>query len=193
MKLVTIDLEDHQILRKPSEIIPFPLSPEVKKKIQEMDDFFETLYSPFSKPAGLAGPQVGVGKKIIIAQIPPEAKHIRKDVYDELPPTFFINPSYKPLDEGKVLDWEACYSVPNKMGEVERHFAIQYEAYTLDGEKISRIARGFLARILQHEIGHIEGQLYIDLLTSQSRYGDFEEMMKIRKKEFAEQKGAIKE
>lgn len=180
MELVTIDLSHHEILKQRAKEVKFPLEAKTQKFIQEIREFLATL----KNPAGLAAPQVGVSLRIIIIQVPPEVKEIRKDVYDTLPPTVLINPFYTPIaKQSKNKDWEGCFSVPNKMGEVYRYNAIKYEAYTPDGKKITGVAKGFLARLIQHEVGHLNGELYIDLLSSDCRYGSQDEMLKIRKKE----------
>lgn len=184
MQLVTINTPNDNILRQPAHHVIFPLNEQIKKFMYEMEIFFEHLESPYGKPAGLAAPQIGIPLSIVILQIPPEAKQVRKDVFDTLPPTFLINPSYVPLfAEGKTKDWEGCYSVPEHMGEVYRYRAIQYEAYTVDGSRVTGVARGFLARVIQHEVGHLNGELYIDLLSADSRYGSVNDMMEIRKRE----------
>jgi peptide deformylase len=180
MHLVTIEMPDHTVLRKSAQTVSFPINLETRKFIRNFQAFFADLKSPLGKPAGLAAPQVGYPLRIIIIQISPEAKEKRKDVYTTLPPTLLINPSYTPvLAAGQSRDWEGCFSVPNKMGEVYRYNEIHYEAYTLQGEKISAEAKGFLARLLQHEIGHLNGQLYIDHLSAHSRYVSITEALKI--------------
>lgn len=187
MQLVTINIKNHEVLRQPAKEVIFPLDTKTKDFMHQMQEFFANLESPLGKPAGLAAPQVGIPLKIIIIQIPLEAKKIRKDVYDTLPPTFLLNPSYTPIDEeGKNKDWEGCYSVPDQMGEVHRYTMIRYEAYTPAGEKISGLAKGFLARLIQHEVGHLNGELYIDLLADDCRFGSNEEMLKLRKAEMCD-------
>lgn len=185
MKLVTTISANHEILRQRATEVTFPLDAETKEFIQIFQTTFFGLKSPFKNPAGLAAPQVGLSKRIAIIQIPEEAKKIRKYIYDIIPPTILINPTYTPVEaDGKYKDWEACYSVPNQMSEVYRYRTIHYQAYTVDGKKISGTAKGFFARLLQHEIGHLNGQLYIDLLPCEGcRSGAMDEMMEIRKKE----------
>lgn len=184
MELVTTESLHHEVLRKRADEVKFPLDLKTQQFIHEFQEFFTNLKSPIGKPAGLAGPQVGVSQRIIIIQVPEEAKKVRKDVYDILPPTVFINPSYTPVEhDGKNKDWEGCFSVPHKMGEVYRYTTIHYEAFTPEGKKITGTAKGFLARLLQHEVGHLNGQLYIDLICNDCRFGSLDEMMVIRKKE----------
>jgi len=184
MKLVTIEGPHHEVLRQRAAVMTFPLDDESRDFIRRLREFFANLESPLGKPAGLAAPQLGVSKSIVIIQVPPEAKTIRKDVYDIVPPTVLINPSYTPIEsEGKTKDWEGCYSVSDTMGEVFRYTAIRYDAYTPEGKKISRVARGFLARLIQHEVGHLNGELFIDLLCPDCRSGPMDQMMEIRKRE----------
>ncbi len=184
LQLITTDQTSHEVLRNLAKEVTFPLDQKIKKIINDMREFIEALPSPFGKPAGLAAPQVGYPYQIIFFQIPPEAKKIRKDVFDVIPLTVLINPSYSPIrSAGTSKDWEGCYSVNDKMGEVHRYSALEFTGYTLEGEKIVRSAYGFLARVIQHEIDHLNGQLYIDLITDDCRFGGTEEMLPIRKAE----------
>lgn len=185
MHLFTIEQpQQQQILRQIAQPVQFPLDEKTKNFIQQFFTFFLNLKGPTGQPAGLAAPQVGHSWRIIIVQVSPEAKKIRKDVFDILPPTLLINPTYTPLTEkGKNKDWEGCFSVNDKMGEVYRYTEIQYQAFTLEGKKITGIAKGLLARIIQHEVDHLNGQLFVDVHCSDCRLGGVDEMMKIRKKE----------
>lgn len=186
MKLVTTDDQDHSILRRPAQAVEFPLSDKILQLLDEMEAFIHSLESPNGLPAGLAATQVGQPYSIVFINVPEEAKTRRKDVYDVIPLMPLINPRYTPIpSEGRSKDWEACYSVPDKMGEVWRYEVIYFEAMTCDGEKISREARGFLARVLQHEIGHLNGELFTDLITEGCRLGTMEEMMALRLQELA--------
>jgi len=149
-----------------------------------MEQFVLSLENPHGLPAGLAATQIGVPWQIIFINVPEEAKQRRKDVHDVIPLMPLINPSYKPIESnGLTKDWEGCYSVPNKMGEVWRHKSIYYEAITREGELIAREAHGFLARLLQHEIGHLTGEIYTDLIGEDCRFGSMDEMMEIRNRE----------
>lgn len=188
MQLVTLDSSNHAVLRERAKEVQFPLDAKTKSFLEDFQKFFADLKSPFGKPAGLAAPQIGTSLRVFMVQIPEEAKQIRKDVHDVVPPTVFINLTYTPIEsEGKYKDWEGCFSVNDKMGEVYRYNAIQYEAYTVDGKKISGTARGLFARVLQHETDHLNGQLFIDYKNADCRVGSFDEMMKIRKAEMVTQ------
>lgn len=183
-KLVTVNDEDHSVLRTPAKKIDLPFSTEILAFIDEMEAFIHSLASPYGLPAGLAAPQIGKPWQIVFINIPEEAKERRKDVQDVIPLMPLINPRYEPIEsEGDCVDWEACYSVPEMMGEILRPKSIYIEAYTRDGEKFEREAHGFLARLLQHEIGHLTGEIYTDLLREGDRYGTIDEMMPIRRAE----------
>lgn len=182
IQLVTIEEDEHDILLESTTSVIFPLNSNQQKFISTFQKFFHNLKSPLGKPAGLAAPQVGYPFKIVIIQIPPEAKEKRKDVYDTLSPTILINPVYTPiLNAGQIKDWEGCFSIPNKMEEVYRYNEIYYEAYTLEGKKISAHAKGFLARLIQHEIDHLNGKLYIDYLCDDCRFVSTTEALNIMK------------
>lgn len=182
LQLVTIENPEHSVLRTPAKTVKFPLDTPTQQFIQDLQIFFRELESTLGSPAGLAAPQVGYGLRIIIIQISEAAKARRKDVYDVMPPTVLINPSYTPVeaaDESK--DWEGCFSVPDKMGEVYRYNEIHYTTYTPEGKEINGTARGFLARLIQHEIGHLNAELYIDRLRSDCRYDSVENVIKMIK------------
>lgn len=182
VRLVTIEEDDHNILLKSATSVVFPLNSKQKKFISTLQKFFHNLKSPLGKPAGLAAPQIGYPFKIVIIKIPPEAKEKRKYVYDTLSPKILINPVYTPiLNAGQIKDWEGCFSIPNKIGEVYRYNEIHCEAYTLEGKKISVHAKGFLARLIQHEIDHLNGKLYIDYLCNDCRFVSTSEALNIMK------------
>jgi peptide deformylase len=184
MNLIDITQKDHSVLRNQALQVSFPLSQEVTNFIEEFKGFIATLKSPHGSPAGLAAPQVGIPWQIILIQIPEQAKLLRNNVYDILPLTVLINPSFEPIkEEGSYKDWEGCYSVENKMGEVYRYHVIKYQAYNQQGAIVKGVARGFLARLLQHEIDHLQGHLYIDRVSNDCRFGDLETMWSLRKAE----------
>ena len=189
LQLVTLDSPLHGVLRTPAKTIKFPLDRKTQQFVRDFQVFFHNLKSPLGNSAGLAAPQVGYSLRIIIIQVPEIAKEKRKDVYDILPPTVLINPSYMPVEAaGENKDWEGCFSVPDKMGEVYRYNEIHYTAYTPEGQEINGIARGFLARLIQHEVGHLNAELYIDRLRPDCHYDSVENVMKMIKATTAPEK-----
>jgi len=80
-----------------------------------------------------------------------------------------INPEIEVLDPGLEGGWEGCLSVPGLRGWVERPAHIRYRGFGIAGEMIERVARGFHARVVQHECDHLEGRLYTSRMSDLSR------------------------
>ncbi len=155
--------ESHrQVLRVPAQEVQFPLS----KEDQEIVDTLEAKYDNEENCAGLAAPQIGYGKQIIIFEAPddPQLRKWRADLHQFIPKTIWINPSYEGIGEDKTEDYEGCFSVHDLAGSVQRFKKIKYQAYLPDGTKVEGEAEGFLARMIQHEVDHINGRLFIDLV-----------------------------
>jgi len=179
-KIVTINDADHLVLRHKAQAVTFPLSEEVK---QVIDDLKQSI-AKLENAVGLAAPQIGHAWQVALLQIPAAAAKLRKWVEDIVPLTVMINPIFTPdIQAGQIKDWEGCFSVPDKMGEVRRFHAIDYQYFAEDGKKIQGRARGLLARVIQHEVGHLRGQLFFDLLTQDCRFGSVTELLPIRLKE----------
>lgn len=154
--------ERRQILRDPAEVVRFPLNDEDKK-------ILETLEKKFDKEencAGLAAPQIGYSKSMIIFSAPndPLIKKWRQDLTQTMGKTCWINPSYEPIGSDMHEDYEGCFSVDNLAGPVKRYKKVKYKATLPTGEEVEGEAEGFLARIIQHEIDHLNGLLCIDLV-----------------------------
>lgn len=149
-----------EVLRTPTKNVTFPLDEATYQIIHYLEEKFDQE----DNCAGLAAPQIGYNKRIIILAVEEneDLKKFRADFSDTLPKSIWINPSYKPLSSKKVSDWEACFSVHNLVGRVPRFAEIAYEAWTPQGKKIEGKATGYLARLIQHEIDHLDGILFID-------------------------------
>jgi peptide deformylase len=121
-----------------------------------VDDMIETLRD--EPGVGLAAPQVNVSLRVIVVEYPED------DTQEDAEPKIFIviNPEIKSMSENMVLGMEGCLSVPNLVGEVERSEEIVVEGLNRRGKKQKIRAKGWLARIFQHEIDHVNGILFID-------------------------------
>lgn len=152
--------KNKEVLRTPAETVIFPLDSKTRELIASLQEKFDQE----DNCAGLAAPQIGYGQRIIILALEEdeELKKFRTDFTDTLPKSIWINPSWTPLSADTRTDWEACFSVSDRVGRVSRFTEISYEAWTPEGEKIEGTAHGFLARLIQHEIDHLNGKLYID-------------------------------
>lgn len=129
---------------------------------------------------GLAAPQIGVSLRVfIVSDESEEIDKIKKRRWEEKHGNtyqkkekpyenrewkyyVFINPTVKNISQKKVEDAEGCLSVPGIYGTVKRQEKITVEAYNEQGEKFTRGASNFFARVLQHELDHLEGTLFID-------------------------------
>ena len=114
--------------------------------------------------AGLAAPRSMLPLRIVVFQAPEgrsDAGLSEEERFDHTAPlTVLINPEIEVLGTGQEGGWEGCLSVPGLRGWVERPDHIRYRGLGLDGEKIERVARGFHARVVQHECDHLDGRLY---------------------------------
>lgn len=130
------------------------LSSEVKRKYIKteefqrfLDDMIETMKS--AQGVGLAAPQVAKNLRVIIA-------------LDGEKPLVLINPRMHFKSWRKISSEEGCLSIPGAWGIVKRHYAVSVKALNRRGEKTKFRARGLLSVIIQHEIDHLNGVLFID-------------------------------
>ena len=165
----------HPLLRQVSE--PVDLSLEKDSVIELISNMTLSLDHEVRR-LGLAAPQVGVLKRVVIFRIPKEThKRYGGEKLQEIPLTVLINPIIKPLSEEKKIGFEACISVPNMMGEVERYQEIEYTYLDLEGSQHTVQASGFHARVIQHECDHLDGILYPFRMKSLDRFGYEDEMI----------------
>jgi len=138
------------VLRKVAEPVE-----EITDEIRQLArDMLEMMYD--SEGVGIAAPQIGVSKRIIIVDVEP---------YDlDKDPIVLINPEIVD-QQGQEGAEEGCLSVPEVRGEVKRAEKVIVEGLDLDGEKVRIEATELLARALQHEIDHLNGVLFIDHLS----------------------------
>ena len=94
--------------------------------------------------------------------------------------TAMINPVIEPLGEEMREGWEACLSLPGLAGRVPRFEAIRYRFTTQDGEAVVREAKGFHARVVQHECDHLDGLLYPMRMTDLKSFGFSEDLARSR-------------
>ncbi len=149
------------VLSHCASMLSFPLSNEDIRDVQLLEQQFDHE----KNCAGLAATQIGISKQVIVFAAPenPDLKKWRPDFTQAMPKTIWINPSYEGIEEdGFHEDYEGCFSVADVAAPVKRYKKIKYHAYDINGVKLEGIAEGFLARIIQHEIDHVNGILYID-------------------------------
>jgi peptide deformylase len=160
----------HPVLSQVAVPVADPRTPEIRRLVNDMIDTMAD-----ANGAGLAAPQVHVPLRIVVFQAPGERSDpglSEAERYDHTAPlTVLINPEITILSEKTEGGWEGCLSVPGLRGWVERPFHIRYRGLTPDGQTLTREARGFHARVVQHEVDHLDGRLY------PSRMGDLSKLI----------------
>lgn len=142
---------DEVLRRKAHKITTFD------KKLQQLiDDMIDTLHD--APGVGLAAPQVGVSEQLIIVEYS-ENDEDRPKLYA------VVNPEIVKPSDDMEMGIEACLSIPGVAGEVERHTAITVKGLNRYGKPVKYKVSGWLARIFQHEIDHLDGVLFTDLAT----------------------------
>lgn len=142
----------HPLLREVAHPVDRFDSEELHGLIADMDDTMRALDG-----AGLAAPQVGVGLRVVIFEVNANPRY--PDV-EPVPYTVLVNPVLTPLGEDMDEAWEGCLSVPGLRGLVPRYRRLRYQGYDAQGEFIDRTVGGFHARVVQHEVDHLDGILY---------------------------------
>lgn len=176
------------VLRQKAPTVTFPLSPSDRAIVQALKTQTVQLGG-----VGLAAPQIGKSRRITAIYIPEDTALIRDDI-TPYPVHVLINPSYEPIEEeGIYHDFEGCYSVQNTAGKVPRYKAVRVSYQDEDGKRHEGIERGLYARVIQHEVDHLNGYLLTDRLTPDCVQGTMEEMMALRRKELSPEKRALLE
>lgn len=118
---------------------------------------------------GLAAPQIGKNLRIIVVSVREVKDEDNKIIQKAIPLTVFINPVITKFSKSKNIEEEGCLCYLGYYGPVERPSKIKFEALTLDGKKVKMNAAGLFARVIQHEIDHLNGILFIDRLTDKTK------------------------
>lgn len=147
--------------------------PQLRKHCHEVKDFNPRLHTLLddmrqtlaeSNGVGLAAPQVGVTKRIIVID-----DKVSEDGTPGPNPRFLVNPEIIRKSEDMIWFNEGCLSVPGQCAEVERHRAVTVRYLDYDGQEQTLDAEDYLAVILQHETDHLDGILYIDRISRLKR------------------------
>jgi peptide deformylase len=158
MAILKIARMGHPVLARRADPVPDPTAPEIKRLVADM---IETMVD--ANGAGLAAPQIHVALRVVVFQAPLGRTDglSETEAFDHTAPlTVLINPAIEVVDATPEGGWEGCLSVPRMRGWVERAAHIRYAGYDTEGRRILRTAKGFHARVVQHECDHLEGILY---------------------------------
>jgi peptide deformylase len=158
-----------QILRKKARKVR-AFTPDLQAFI---DDMIETMRA--APGVGLAAPQMSDRRRVIVVEFAEATEN-----EDEPPPPpklyVLVNPKIARRSKELAVDQEGCLSVPGYIGEVERHVKVTVKGQNRHGKPTRIKAEGWLARILQHEIDHLDGVLYIDRASKVWRPEDVEDV-----------------
>jgi peptide deformylase len=159
MAILKIARMGHPVLGRKAEPVADPKAPALRQLARSM---IETMID--ANGAGLAAPQVHVPLRLAVFQVPEERLDpglSAAERYDHTAPlTVLANPELEILSDELEGGWEGCLSIPGMRGFVERPAHIRYRGVNLKGETVERTARGFHARVVQHELDHLDGILY---------------------------------
>ncbi len=143
--------KEEKFLRK--KLTPFNLTRENKKELKELIKKMRTAMKEYNG-IGLSANQIGVQKRIFVAQVPDN--NGRHKFYA------ILNPEITKVSKEKKAMEEGCLSVPEQFGLVERPYRVSLEGYNIQGKKVKIKAWGLLARVFQHEIDHLNGIIFLD-------------------------------
>jgi len=133
---------DASILRKPT----LPIKEITAGTLRLLDDMLDTMHKYFG--VGLAAPQVGISKQVIVIEFD-------EKVYELINPVLLAS-------EGEIITEEGCLSFPGVWGDVKRFDKVTVKTLNREGEEYNIDAEGKLAVILQHEIDHLNGEVFVD-------------------------------
>ena len=169
MAILKVSRMGHPVLRQrakdipPEEITTPPLQRLVADMVETMVDY---------EGIGLAAPQVYRPLRLIVLGMPdvdPEEEGV-------IPLTVLFNPEFTAMSEDRVDGWEGCLSIPDIRGVVPRSAAVKVKGLDVEGQQVEFAAEGFFARVLQHEIDHLDGVLFPMRMTDLSLLSFNEEL-----------------
>ncbi|CAB3361997.1 Hypothetical predicted protein [Cloeon dipterum] len=144
-------------------------SAKIKKIIKTMESSLKSY-----KAIGLAAPQVGVPLRIVVFHFPEDAlktfdeKTLKIREMETIPFKVFINPAMKVTSPNKIRFPEACESIKGFSADVPRFYSVKLTGLNENGKKVEWDAKGWSARVIQHEMDHLDGRLYTDIMDKDS-------------------------
>lgn len=159
MALLDIITPENPVLRKKAiKVVDFKSS----KFQQLIDDMVETMVD--APGVGLAAPQVAVSQRLIVVRLPDATEEDLEEYGDQAGVVYAVaNPKIIKSSKDMVAGVEGCLSLPGLLGEVDRHESVVITGQDRHGKNWRLKAKGWLARVFQHEIDHLDGILFTDL------------------------------
>ena len=174
MALLQVAKLGDPILRQKAVLVDLDFLNSQDNKMQALiDDRIETMRE--EDGVGVAAPQVFRSLRVVVIEC---SLNERYSEAPNIPLTILINPSIKYYGEDTVLGWEGCLSLKDLRGLVPRSSKIIVEYFDREGDPVTVKAEGFLAVVLQHEIDHLDGKVFLDRMTDLSQLAYVEEFEK---------------
>jgi peptide deformylase len=168
MAVCTVLRMGHPLLQRVAAPVERFGTAELRQLVTDMDDTMRALNG-----AGIAAPQIGVSVRAVIFEV---TRNPRYPQAEPVPYTVLLNPVLDLLGDERDEAWEGCLSVPGLRGMVARHTTLRYRGFDLDGRPIDRTVTGFHARVVQHEVDHLDGILYPMRMADMRSFGFEDEL-----------------
>ncbi len=173
MPLLKIARLGHPVIRDGAEpVTDAELKAQGTQRL--IDDMVDTMRD--ADGVGIAAPQVHVAKRIIVIEV--SADNPRYPHQDSIPLTVIVNPHILSQSAEQEEGWEGCLSVPDLRGLVPRAYSVELAGMDRYGDELHLRASGFFARVVQHEVDHLDGHIFIDRLPDLSTLTHLREYQK---------------
>jgi peptide deformylase len=151
---------DHPVLRQRAAPVVGPIDDPALQAL--IDQLLATVRA--ANGVGIAAPQLGYALRVVVVASRPNLRYPYAPLME---PTVLINPRLVALSDDLEPGWEGCLSVPGVRGRVRRHRTVTVEYCDRQGQPQCREWQGFVARIVQHEIDHLDGKVFLDRVTAE--------------------------
>ena len=158
----------HPLLLQSAETVAEFNTPALDALVADMLDTMEQ-----ADGAGLAATQIGRMQRVVIFGFDDNPRYPDRDPVEL---TILVNPEIQPVGDELESDWEGCLSVPGMRGWVSRPRRIIYRGFDPQGHPIEREVEGFHARVVQHEVDHLDGILYPQRIDDMTKFGFEDEL-----------------
>jgi len=156
MSILKVARLGHPVLRNVAkDLAPKEISTRETQRL--IDNMIETMKE--YDGVGLAAVQVHVPRQIAVLEVANNPRYPQKP---EVPLSVLINPKIEPLSEEMEEDWEGCLSIIEMRGKVPRYKEIKVMGRNREGKEVDFVASGFHARVIQHELDHLQGKVFLD-------------------------------
>jgi peptide deformylase len=153
----------HPLLRQVAAAVEVFDAAQMNELLIDMEDTMRELHG-----AGIAAPQIGISLRVVIFEL---QENPRYPQVAPIPFTVLINPKLEPLGTEMEEGWEGCLSVPGLRGVVPRYRRLHYSGLDAEGQFFERTVEGFHARVVQHEVDHLDGVLFPQRVEDMTRFG----------------------